>query len=121
MKVPQNVTKANYKKLTFSEMVTELHKVMWKINSSLKGAHPFASRPMSWPLLQRGIKYWNASVGTGQIYLIGNPIIWLLCAIGLALYVVHAVVMTVLDQRKIQILPLGMDAFSHRHCLNFVN
>jgi dolichyl-phosphate-mannose-protein mannosyltransferase len=34
---------------------------MWSTNKALSADHPFASRPTSWPLLSRGLGFWNGN------------------------------------------------------------
>jgi dolichyl-phosphate-mannose-protein mannosyltransferase len=101
--MPKNASIVNYKKLTFTQMVWELHKVMWKINNDLGSGHPFASRPMSWILLKRGISYWGAGKGqgNGRVYLLGNPLIYLVALVSILAFIGYVVVQTVLEQRSI--------------------
>lgn len=51
----------SYKKLGFFGKFLELNKKMWQTNAGLSADHPFASRPMSWPLLSRGLGFWNGN------------------------------------------------------------
>jgi dolichyl-phosphate-mannose-protein mannosyltransferase len=108
--MPKNASIVNYKKLSFLQMAWELHKVMWKINKDLGGTHPFASRPGSWPILKRGIKYWTSkNPGNGQVYLLGNPIIYLLAFLALIAFVVYQLAETILAQRSIEWKGTGMN------------
>ena len=50
-----------YPKATFWSKFTELNERMWSTNKHLSGDHPFGSRPMSWPLLSRGLGFWNGN------------------------------------------------------------
>jgi dolichyl-phosphate-mannose-protein mannosyltransferase len=45
---------------------------MYKQNEGLVQRHAYDSRPDDWPLLHRGINYWNRD--QRQVYLLGNPI-----------------------------------------------
>lgn len=66
--------RTNYTKLGFIPKVLELHKVMWKSNAALTLPHHWQSTPESWPLMLRGINYYNKD-GT-HIYLLGNIFVW---------------------------------------------
>lgn len=39
----------------------EINKRMWATNAGLSADHPFASRPEEWPLLVRGVGFWNGN------------------------------------------------------------
>jgi dolichyl-phosphate-mannose-protein mannosyltransferase len=75
------------RKLGFLEKVIQLQKVMFNVNNGLISSHPFDSRPTSWPTLQRGISFWASKDDSGgpkkSIYLIGNPLVWKTCLIGI--------------------------------------
>ena len=43
------------------------------------------SRPESWPILRRGINFWNRN--HKQVYLIGNPVVWYSSTLAIAVYV----------------------------------
>ena len=47
---------------------------MWKINQGLTSHHHWQSSPSEWPLLLRGINYWNKE--HKQVYLLGNAVTW---------------------------------------------
>ena len=53
---------------------------MFHANQTLTATHPYGSRWYTWPLEQRPIYYWEGETlanGTqGNIYLLGNPIVW---------------------------------------------
>ncbi|KFZ06161.1 hypothetical protein V501_07659 [Pseudogymnoascus sp. VKM F-4519 (FW-2642)] len=76
--------KVNYKNPGFLGKFWELQKVMWQTNAGLVESHAWDSRPMSWPILQRGINFWGKD--HRQIYLIGNPIIWWSSTLGVAIF-----------------------------------
>ncbi|KAK4153724.1 Dolichyl-phosphate-mannose-protein mannosyltransferase-domain-containing protein [Chaetomidium leptoderma] len=77
--------KVNYANPGFFGKFWELQKVMWKTNAGLVESHAWDSRPLSWPLLQRGINFWGKD--HRQIYLIGNPIVWWSATAAIVLYV----------------------------------
>ncbi|ELR03237.1 hypothetical protein VC83_02360 [Pseudogymnoascus destructans] len=78
--------KVNYKKPGFLGKFWELQKVMWQTNAGLVESHAWDSRPMSWPILERGINFWGKD--HRQIYLIGNPVIWWSSTLAVAIFAV---------------------------------
>jgi len=72
--VPVDAEKVNYRLPGFLAKFFELQRVMWDTNAGLTDRHVYDSRPLSWPLLKRGINFWVKD--HRQIYLIGNPFIW---------------------------------------------
>ncbi|KAI9652582.1 MAG: hypothetical protein M1831_006686 [Alyxoria varia] len=78
--------KVNYKHPGFLGKFWELNKVMWSTNAGLTDSHAWDSRPPSWPILKRGINFWGKD--NLQIYLMGNPFIWLSSTAAIALYAV---------------------------------
>ncbi|KAB8356587.1 hypothetical protein FH972_024169 [Carpinus fangiana] len=79
-----NVEKVNYRKPTFLGKFWELQRVMWTTNAGLTESHAWDSRPPSWPILSRGINFWGKD--HTQIYLFGNPVIWLSSTVAIAIY-----------------------------------
>lgn len=77
--------KVNYRHPGFFAKFWELQKVMWTTNAGLVESHAWDSRPPSWPILRRGINFWGKD--NRQIYLIGNPLIWLSSTAAIGLYV----------------------------------
>ncbi len=74
-------------KMSFWDKFTELNTEMYTAQSTLNGVqHPYASRWYSWPLEFRPVYFWQGETlksGTqGNIYLIGNPVVWWLSSIG---------------------------------------
>ena len=76
--------KVNYRHPGFMGKFWELQKVMWQTNAGLTDSHAWDSRPPSWPLLKRGINFWGKD--NLQIYLMGNPIVWLSSSAAIAVY-----------------------------------
>lgn len=72
--MPLDTPQVNYEKLGFWSKFAELHKAMWKANEGLTEPHPYESRPISWPTLQRGISLWASQ--DKHIYFLGNPIVY---------------------------------------------
>ena len=55
----------------------ELQRLMFYHNNALTSSHPYASQPISWPFLLRGVSFWTKGDEIRQqIYLLGNPIGW---------------------------------------------
>lgn len=77
--------KVNYRNPGFFGKFWELQKVMWTTNAGLVESHAWDSRPPSWPVLRRGINFWGKD--NRQIYLIGNPLIWLSSTAAIGLYI----------------------------------
>ena len=65
------------KRLPFIIKYLELQRAMFYHNNALTSSHPYASQPISWPFLLRGVSFWTVSGGLReQIYFLGNPIGW---------------------------------------------
>ncbi|XP_004363561.2 hypothetical protein CAOG_03833 [Capsaspora owczarzaki ATCC 30864] len=52
----------------------KLHAAMWRANANLASTHSYASKPSSWPFLEKGVSYWMHQ--GRQIYFLGNPTVW---------------------------------------------
>lgn len=74
----------------------ELNREMYQANRTLTATHPYGSKWYSWPLELRPIYYWQgptlAGGRQGNIYLLGNPLVWWLAA-GAALLAVLMLVL----------------------------
>lgn len=81
----ESAEKVNYRNPGFFGKFWELQRVMWTTNAGLVESHAWDSRPPSWPILRRGINFWGKD--NRQIYLIGNPLIWLSSTAAIAAYV----------------------------------
>ena len=73
--------------MSFWDKFIELNTAMYTAQNSLTNAtHPYASRWYSWPLEVRPIYYWAGPVLSdsrqGNIYLLGNPLVWWLSTLG---------------------------------------
>ncbi len=66
--------------MSFLERLAESNSALHRYDVSLNDAtHPYSSTWTSWPLMKRGVYYWNAPPAGGEqrhIYLLGNPLIW---------------------------------------------
>jgi dolichyl-phosphate-mannose-protein mannosyltransferase len=64
-------------RLPFILKYLELQRAMFYHNNALTASHPYASYPISWPFLLRGVSFWTKGDEIRQqIYFIGNPIGW---------------------------------------------
>ncbi len=66
--------------LRFLYKFEQLNIEMYQANKTLTATHPYGSHWYTWPLELRPIYYWEGSQyqngAQGNIYLLGNPIIW---------------------------------------------
>nr|KAJ3422002.1 hypothetical protein HK105_001564 [Polyrhizophydium stewartii] len=105
--MPDGATLVNYKRPGFFAKLIELHKVMWQVNSGLKGSHPFDSRPDSWPLLRRGISFWHSKTDGSTIYLLGNPLIWFSAFASVLVFVGYELLEAIAAKRSFAFVNLG--------------
>lgn len=66
--------------LPLAGKIIELNYQMYDANARLTADHPYGSKWYGWPFMQKPISYWVE--GTNQIWLIGNPIVWLGSTVG---------------------------------------
>lgn len=103
------------KHVPFLKKYIELQRAMFYHNNALTSSHPYASFPISWPFLLRGVSFWTKNDTREQIYFLGNPIGWWLASSLLAVYAGIILAdqlalrrgMDALDQRKSIISFLG--------------
>ena len=74
-------------KMSLWDKIVELNKEMYTAQNSLDNvSHPYASRWYSWPFEIRTVYYWQGETldngEQGNIYLLGNPAVWWLSAVG---------------------------------------
>jgi dolichyl-phosphate-mannose-protein mannosyltransferase len=74
------------KHLSFLRKYLELQRAMFYHNNALTSSHPYASQPISWPFLLRGVSFWTHNDTRQQIYFLGNPIGWWLASSLLAVF-----------------------------------
>lgn len=55
------LAKVTMRRAGFWSKFWEANKRMWATNAGLSADHPFASRPGEWPLLARGVGFWNGN------------------------------------------------------------
>lgn len=74
------------KTLPFFKKYLELQSSMFAQNNALTKDHPYASQPLSWPFLVRGVSFWTKDKDRTQIYFTGNFIGWWLEVSFIAVY-----------------------------------
>lgn len=55
------IPQIKFKKASFWNKFLEINGKMWNSNAGLSADHPFASRPMDWIFLWRGLGFWNGN------------------------------------------------------------
>ncbi|KAF2756614.1 PMT-domain-containing protein [Pseudovirgaria hyperparasitica] len=74
------------KRMPFLKKYLELQRAMFYHNNALTSSHPYASFPIAWPFLLRGVSFWTENSTRSQIYFLGNPISWWLSSALLAVF-----------------------------------
>ncbi|KXT14653.1 hypothetical protein AC579_3658 [Pseudocercospora musae] len=74
------------KHMAFLKKYLELQRAMFYHNNALTSSHPYASFPIQWPFLLRGVSFWTESATKRQIYFMGNPIGWWFASALLAVF-----------------------------------
>lgn len=64
------------KTMPFLKKYFELQRAMFFHNNALTSSHPYASFPIQWPFLLRGVSFWTENETRQQIYFLGNPVGW---------------------------------------------
>ena len=109
------------KSLPFLQKYLELQRAMFFHNNALTSSHPYASFPVQWPFLLRGVSFWTENDTRQQIYFLGNPVGWWLASSILAVFagILGADQLSLrrgidaLDQRKLQPNPCAYAATSN--------
>ncbi|KAL8278679.1 hypothetical protein RQP46_008971 [Phenoliferia psychrophenolica] len=83
-KTPKPRAAIPLQRLPFLTRFYQLQKLMLEHNAEITDPHPYTSHPSSWPFLLKGISFWTEGRTRAQVYMIGNPIGWWLCAVALA-------------------------------------
>jgi dolichyl-phosphate-mannose-protein mannosyltransferase len=68
------------KTMPFLKKYLELQRAMFHHNNALTSSHPYASQPIQWPFLLRGVSFWTKNATRQQIYFLGNPVGWWLAS-----------------------------------------
>jgi dolichyl-phosphate-mannose-protein mannosyltransferase len=74
------------KSMPFLKKYIELQRAMFHHNNALTSSHPYASQPIQWPFLLRGVSFWTESATKRQIYFMGNPLGWWFASAVLAVF-----------------------------------
>lgn len=74
------------KSMPFMMKYIELQRAMFHHNNALTSSHPYASQPIQWPFLLRGVSFWTESATKRQIYFMGNPLGWWFASAVLAVF-----------------------------------
>ncbi|GAB7356169.1 hypothetical protein MBLNU459_g6760t1 [Dothideomycetes sp. NU459] len=74
------------KHVPFLKKYFELQRAMFYHNNALTSSHPYASAPIQWPFLLRGVSFWTENDTKQQIYFLGNPLGWWLVSSLLAVF-----------------------------------
>lgn len=74
------------KSMSFFKKYVELQRAMFFHNNALTSSHPYASFPIHWPFLLRGVSFWTENDTKQQIYFLGNPVGWWLASSLLAVF-----------------------------------
>ena len=74
------------KHVPFLKKYFELQRAIFFHNNALTSSHPYASQPIQWPFLLRGVSFWTQNDTRQQIYFLGNPLGWWLASSLLAVF-----------------------------------
>jgi dolichyl-phosphate-mannose-protein mannosyltransferase len=74
------------KHVPFLKKWLELQQAMFHHNNALTSSHPYASQPIQWPFLLRGVSFWTKNDTREQIYFLGNPLGWWIASSVLAIF-----------------------------------
>ena len=81
IKEPKKIKHVHFLKKYF-----ELQRAIFFHNNALTSSHPYASQPVQWPFLLRGVSFWTQNDTKQQIYFLGNPIGWWIASSLLAVF-----------------------------------
>jgi dolichyl-phosphate-mannose-protein mannosyltransferase len=93
-------------RLTFWQKFRELQGLMLRTNGQLQDDHPYKSRPGSWPLVRRGIAFWDKAK-QARIYLLGNIVAWYAALAGLLGLVVYTAKGLWMEHRRVECFSRG--------------
>lgn len=74
------------KHVPFWKKYFELQRAIFFHNNALTSSHPYASQPIQWPFLLRGVSFWTQNDTRQQIYFLGNPVGWWIASSLLAVF-----------------------------------
>ncbi|XP_055217044.2 protein O-mannosyl-transferase 2 isoform X1 [Gorilla gorilla gorilla] len=85
---------------SFPEILLESHMVMIRGNSGLKPKdNEFTSKPWHWPINYQGLRFSGVNDTDFRVYLLGNPVVWWLNLLSIALYLLSGSIIAVAMQR----------------------
>ncbi|KAB0389925.1 hypothetical protein E2I00_018449, partial [Balaenoptera physalus] len=97
---------------SFPEIMLEAHMVMIRGNSGLKPKdNEFTSKPWHWPINYQGLRFSGINDTDFRVYLLGNPVVWWLNLLSIALYLLSGSIFAVAVQRGAR-LPAEVEGLS---------
>ncbi|KAG7168966.1 O-mannosyltransferase 1-like [Homarus americanus] len=93
------------KNLTFWNKLFELQYKMLFNNQENVAGHMYASEPLDWLSLKRGVAYWISANSNAQVHFIGNIVTWLSGTLSLVVYASLFLVYLLRRQRACYDLP----------------
>ncbi|XP_006157139.2 protein O-mannosyl-transferase 2 [Tupaia chinensis] len=89
---------------SFPEILLESHMVMIRGNNGLKPKdNEFTSKPWHWPINYQGLRFSGINDTDFRVYLLGNPVVWWLNLLSIALYLLSGSIMAIAMQRGAQL------------------
>nr|XP_003408838.2 protein O-mannosyl-transferase 2 isoform X1 [Loxodonta africana] len=99
-------------KPSFPEILLESHMVMLRGNNGLKPKdNDFTSKPWHWPINYQGLRFSGINDTDFRVYLLGNPVVWWLNLLSIALYLLTGSFTAVALQRGVH-LPAEVEGLS---------
>ena len=78
----------DYKNLvSFWQKTAEILTVPFERKTKFPEGAPYLAAPLKWPLLDRGVKFWNSADKTQHVFLICNPVIWYLSILSIPAFI----------------------------------
>ncbi|XP_032477470.1 protein O-mannosyl-transferase 2 isoform X3 [Phocoena sinus] len=97
---------------SFPEIMLEAHMVMIRGNNGLKPKdNEFTSKPWHWPINYQGLRFSGINDTDFRVYLLGNPVVWWLNLLSIALYLLSGSIFAVALQRGAR-LPAEVEGLS---------
>jgi dolichyl-phosphate-mannose-protein mannosyltransferase len=103
-------------KMSFLDKFSELQSLMLIHNSRLTKSHPYSSHAISWPIVVRGISYWEEKKGFRQIYVLGNPLIWWSVIVFLFANIIFFILDILSLRRGVDVIGWGFRSWWYRGC-----
>ncbi|CAI4057528.1 hypothetical protein SKDZ_04G1480 [Saccharomyces kudriavzevii ZP591] len=107
---PPNPEKVSYKEMSFWQKFVAIHKFMLYLDDNMDTSHAYSSEPKTWPLMLRGIDFWNEN--GKEAYFLGNAVLW---------WSVTALICTFVIGIAVELLAwkLGANILKDRYIINF--